>query len=567
MWLIKTKTLELEEFLSQAPSYAILSHTWGKEEVTFVDWQYNLPEARKKLGFSKIQKSCEQALKEGHGYLWCDTNCIDKRSSAELSEAINSMFKWYKNSAICYAYLADVSPGDMSSFSSSRWFTRGWTLQELLAPKALTFYANDWSEFGSRSALSQEIFDITKIKKDCMGDYIYQASISERMSWVSNRETSRPEDIAYCMLGIFDINMPLLYGEGKKAFIRLQEEIIRVSNDQSIFCWHWDPDHVPRDWLSMLSPSPKTFIDSGYYHRASGADDSLPYHIGNSGLSISLKVLDIVCAKNGWVATHQSRQGPKSTHLLALLDVSYQKNDPYRGECYMLAIALIRTSRSNRFSRFPFPPRPLQMDDCGDVKPTEIYISGPRDLRHGKLPPKEPTQHNGFETVLVVTSPYQVEYIKERPSVRESLRLQSLTSTYFGAVFAVTLTIKPRMESITIFCFIGVDEHNYREWRYCEILEAWAPTSPSSDIDKTVSALQARIIQTVLSSPSSGRRSLPKGAKLIDRLKISEGKEFQMHTGPWNRVSGDKRMSVTHITIPMLPSFRFHYKQKGGLLD
>ena len=541
MWLINTKTLELEEFLSQAPSYAILSHTWEKEEVTFVDWQYNFPDAQRKLGFSKIQKSCEQALKDGHGYLWCDTNCIDKRSSAELSEAINSMFKWYKNSATCYAYLADVPPGDMASFSSSRWFTRGWTLQELLAPKALTFYANDWSKFGSRSGLSQEIFDITKIRQDCMGDDIFQASISERMSWVSSRETSRPEDIAYCMLGIFDINMPLLYGEGEKAFIRLQEEIIRVSNDQSIFCWHWDPDHVPRNWSSMLSPSPKTFIDSGYYQKASGADDSLSYHIGNSGLSISLKLLDIAFWQNEWVAPHQKHQGSKSTHSLALLDVSYQnrisyqKNDPYRGEGYTFAIALVRARFSNRFSRIPFPPRPVQMDACSDVKPTEICISGPRDLGHWISPPKGPIQHHEFETVLVVTSPYQVTSMTPIPAVdpyRKSLGLQRLTSTYFGAVFAVTLTINPRMESLTVFCFIGVDENDYKSWWHCEILEAWAPTSPSSDVAKTVSALQSRIVQTVFCSPSSGGFSLGAGMRLRDRLKISGGKELQMHTGP-----------------------------------
>lgn len=147
MRLLHTRTLELSEFLENAtPAYAILSHTWEKEEVSFKDMQG--PNAKKKAGYAKIQKCCQQAARDGYEYVWIDTCCIDKSSSAELSEAINSMYVWYKNAKTCYAYLADLEPfwlllKAQESFKKSRWFTRGWTLQELIAPTQVEFYAKD----------------------------------------------------------------------------------------------------------------------------------------------------------------------------------------------------------------------------------------------------------------------------------------------------------------------------------------------------------------------------------------------------------------------------------------
>lgn len=167
--------------------------------------------------------------------------CIDKTSSAELTEAINSMFRWYKKSEVCYVYLSDVSSCDyiLEQFKKARWFQRGWTLQELIAPDNVIFYSKEWHQFGTKAGLSAFISDITNIGPLFLdSENLASASIAQKMSWASKRETSRPEDIAYCLLGIFDVNMPLIYGEGTKAFLRLQEEIMTTyPYDFTIFAW------------------------------------------------------------------------------------------------------------------------------------------------------------------------------------------------------------------------------------------------------------------------------------------------------------------------------------------
>jgi hypothetical protein len=304
MRLIHTRTLELREFFDDnVPKYAILTHTWGNEEVGFQEWNAWEPSLTTKAGYHKIRGACNQALRGGLQWIWVDTNCIDKSSSAELSEAINSMYTWYRNSEICYAFLSDVpdvpdlSPAEhdpLSNFRKSRWFTRGWTLQELIAPPKLIFYSKSWTEIGERStSLSKTIAKATGIDELYLtGErHIGLVSAGQKMSWLSRRRTSRLEDMAYCMLGIFDVNMPLLYGEGAKAFIRLQEEIVKISDDHTIFCWNWDSS-VPDTWASMLAPSPKTFEYSGVYETArSLTGTSSPYSITNVGLSIDLPVM------------------------------------------------------------------------------------------------------------------------------------------------------------------------------------------------------------------------------------------------------------------------------------
>ncbi|KAF2756242.1 HET-domain-containing protein [Pseudovirgaria hyperparasitica] len=309
MWLINTDTLQLETFLDdRIPAYAILSHTWEDGELTFKDMQNPDPLHKASfLGFGKVHRTCEIARDHGIGYAWVDTCCIDKTSSSELAEAINSMFKWYERAEICYAYLSDVSVKEGDPLPRSRWFMRGWTLQELLAPRRLVFYNKDWASLGtlkhhdeladdesdddeligevpSESAESEideprnDKIDGTRLKDDNSDENesggnqrvehqpddnlvnnklvdqvshlagideefitsewkVSDASIAKRMSWASTRKTTRIEDTAYCLLGIFDVNMPLLYGEGEKAFQRLQEEIMKTSNDFTIFAW------------------------------------------------------------------------------------------------------------------------------------------------------------------------------------------------------------------------------------------------------------------------------------------------------------------------------------------
>ncbi|WYZ35510.1 hypothetical protein EsH8_X_000157 [Colletotrichum jinshuiense] len=250
MRLLNTSDLTLTEFVGErVPQYAILSHTWADDEVLFQDLQggASTPYPRvplAKAGWSKILAACNLAQSQKYSWIWIDTCCIDKSSSSELSEAINSMFRWYRDAKICFAYLADVPYSEprteecTTALAGSRWFTRGWTLQELLAPSSLDFYSSDWRRIASRPVLSDIIQRTTGIDAAYLSSYsIKNASVAARMSWAARRETTRVEDMAYCLLGIFDVNMPLIYGEGKKAFRRLQEVILREIDDQSIFAW------------------------------------------------------------------------------------------------------------------------------------------------------------------------------------------------------------------------------------------------------------------------------------------------------------------------------------------
>ncbi|KAK7968011.1 uncharacterized protein PG986_002288 [Apiospora aurea] len=285
MRLINTTKIELVDANEEA-RYAILSHRWEEEEVTLQEIQelsrrqwskavsHTANAIRAKKGYIKLKSFAALALREGYEYIWVDTCCIDKTSSAELSEAINSMYRWYRKADKCYAYLSDVKHGYHDKIggvfyllcSESRWFTRGWTLQELVAPAKLSFYGADWKYLGSKNDDEDIQFDLKKITginiRVLDGSLqIFDVSVAERMKWASKRETSRPEDLAYSLLGIFDANMPLLYGEGgAKAFIRLQEEILRSSNDHTIFAWRLPHENSKKkEFHGLLAPYPRCF--------------------------------------------------------------------------------------------------------------------------------------------------------------------------------------------------------------------------------------------------------------------------------------------------------------------
>ena len=300
MRLLETSTLKLVEFNpDEIPSYAILSHTWGKEEITLSE--FHDQQARKKAGFRKITHFCAKAGEYGFSYGWVDTCCIDKSNSEELSEAINSMFNWYARAQICFAYLSDVAtstPGEWdnmdfvtSTFGRSRWFTRGWTLQELLASKNLTFMDQNWNEIGTKDKLVEALTTVTRIRPRHLVapsslDEVYSTatSIAEKMSWASERKTTRPEDIAYCLLGLFGVNMTLLYGEGGgRAFLRLQMTLIAVSADESIFAWSPAPDHT--SFLGgLLAPSVASFRNCGGIQTYIFDTGREPYTMTNRGL-------------------------------------------------------------------------------------------------------------------------------------------------------------------------------------------------------------------------------------------------------------------------------------------
>lgn len=217
--------------------YAILSHTWGadSDEVTLADIQTG--QYKDKKGYEKIRFCSEQAVKDGIHHFWVDTCCIDKPNHSELTEAITSMYRWYENAQKCYVYLTDVSHTqsiayqppdhtDFSDFRNCRWFKRGWTLQELLAPKIVEFYDEEGVLIGTKDTLAELIHDITKIPLAAIrGSPLSVFSIVERLSWARNRQTKKEEDMAYCLLGIFDVYMPLLYGEKNNAMRRLRKMI------------------------------------------------------------------------------------------------------------------------------------------------------------------------------------------------------------------------------------------------------------------------------------------------------------------------------------------------------
>ena len=289
MHLLNTSTRKTQEFSpGKFPPYVILSHRWEDEEISYKDLTEPIRDPSTLKGWTKLSSFCSLARQDGWEWVWMDTCCIDKSSSAELSEAINSMYQWYRQAEFCIAYLADISIVKDETgikrkrFWESEWFERGWTLQELLASREVVFYDRSWNTIGTRTRLEAYVSRATHISIYHLSRPL-NASVAAKMSWASNRQTSRPEDIAYSLLGLFDVSMPLLYGEGEhKAFQRLQYEILRLRRDESIFAWsrsvketeilrdgilpstspgHYDYATAPAPGL--LAPSPKYFSESG----------------------------------------------------------------------------------------------------------------------------------------------------------------------------------------------------------------------------------------------------------------------------------------------------------------
>ncbi|KAI0633739.1 heterokaryon incompatibility protein-domain-containing protein [Trametes polyzona] len=298
MWLLST-TSRLELRFFDRPDqvkggYAILSHVWQDYEQTFQDIQEL---SALEVTFDddsisdKIQGCIRAAKAYGLHWLWIDASCIDKTSSAELSEAINSMYAWYAQARICFAYLHDVPDScdlnlPTSAFRRSKWFTRGWTLQELVAPKCLIFLSEDWTYLGTKATLAPLLMEITGIDVEILISAshrkLQQVSVARRMSWAAGRETTRVEDEAYSLMGLFGITMPTIYGEGTDAFRRLQEEIMKQVPDQTLFAWGKAlPLDCPRFRLSreiedqcgsLFASSPRDFAQSGEYRPVTGND-------------------------------------------------------------------------------------------------------------------------------------------------------------------------------------------------------------------------------------------------------------------------------------------------------
>jgi hypothetical protein len=264
----------LEEYVGNSiPPYAILSHTWGpdNDEVTFKDVTES--RGKDKPGYRKLKFCSNQAARDHLDFFWVDTCCIDKTSSAELTEAINSMFKWYRGAKKCYVLLSDVSISSPVTeitqekwaevFQSSRWFKRGWTLQELLAPQSVEFFSKAEDKIGDKKSLQDALHITTGLPIPALkNSTLSQFSVDERFSWAGRRETKREEDAAYSLLGIFDTQISLIYGEGReRAFIRLRREIegslgaqTQLANSQRVWTVPFgrDPDFVNRESLDRV---------------------------------------------------------------------------------------------------------------------------------------------------------------------------------------------------------------------------------------------------------------------------------------------------------------------------
>ncbi|KAH8586888.1 hypothetical protein B0O99DRAFT_527789, partial [Bisporella sp. PMI_857] len=379
MRLLKTANRKLEEFGgNNIPPYAILSHTWGSDETTLQDIERGDAEGRS--GYEKIKKACSIATAGGFDYVWVDTCCIDKTSSAELSEAINSMYYWYLEAEVCYAYLADVP--SKKEFSDSRWFTRGWTLQELIAPSTVVFLDENWKELGTKADLRQIVSDRTGIPISILSgdDNLEMFSIAQRMSWASERETRRIEDRAYCLMGIFGINMPLIYGERETAFIRLQEKIMKISDDHSLFVWKSSDSRG-----GLLATSPAAFIGSHNIVQFNPFDTfNSPFTVSSRGIHLELRFIGRGRQGLGVAILHcKERGGEDKLISIYVRDLfltmerfervqseEFERLDvrKFRPSQYPMRRMCIQTRHRTRMRKSK------DLGICGSIAPGEIYL-------------------------------------------------------------------------------------------------------------------------------------------------------------------------------------------------
>ncbi|KAI1744227.1 heterokaryon incompatibility protein-domain-containing protein [Xylaria scruposa] len=397
MRLLNTTTFELEIHNDNNLKYAILSHTWGEEEILFEDVLRGLGSWTMKRGAQKVLRSCERAQADGYRYIWIDTCCIDKSSSAELSEALNSMFRWYAESEVCYAFLSDAKKGN--PLTGCRWFTRGWALQELIAPKRVQFYDGNWEHLGDRMSLIDELVAITLIDRPVLAREVpgtttirphgisrsvsmpyYDSSlesllesytVSRRMSWASNRSTQREEDGAYSLMGLFGVKMPLLYGEGSRAFRRLQEEIIKESNDQSILAYY--QKHLTSNIGRLFPSAPGMFVPN--IELQYKAENSQIY-FANGGLSVELRLCPCLIETVYW----------SKPSLLGILDCVLETDFLSRPGI------LLEQAYDNDSSRY------------WRISPTALYIIGPNG--NGRASPIAVGQANNNDITFNLEQAY-----------------------------------------------------------------------------------------------------------------------------------------------------------------
>ncbi|KAK4463247.1 vegetative incompatibility protein HET-E-1 [Cladorrhinum samala] len=558
MRLLNVKNLQFEQFFGEArngiPPYAILSHTWGAEEVTYNDHvEGRGPE---KSGFDKIRGCARLADAEGFRYIWIDTCCIDKSSSVELSEAINSMFQWYRDAAICYAFLSDVPSSedpaqDGSSFARSRWFTRAWTLQELLAPAEVIFVGSDWREIGTKKSLGQLVSRITCVSEQALEERRWpEYSVAQKMSWAVGRQATRPEDEAYCLMGLFDVNMPMLYGEGRKAFARLQEEILKQSNDQSIFAWSYPEDKQSHTQFSgLFAPSPDCFrhvsrVDILPFGR--GEEYENPFQLVHHLVRINMKVIDKVQG----LGVQQTQEGPVKFHVAevdqdgrrqrftsprgALREnlkrqrqespVDEDETEVKRSKRPSLCIPEITIEVEEATEEAPFDPlskspinyRRRRMSDSNFFdgprrsEGTDIDISDDGNTRNSPPPPPSPEQWRWYIYEPVIVVPLRCHVNGKRLAILLSRGITRardglLARLHNPSLVTINTPSESQLSSITSYVHMSAplapEVHRWRNTRWPEIKFAsvistgFAPQSnwgPNWDLDASGTALIPR---------------------------------------------------------------------------
>jgi len=559
--------------------YAILSHTWTTGEVSFDDLK-DLDVARAKSGWSKIERTCALAQSHGIRYAWIDTCCIDKSSSAELTEAINTMFQWYKNAFKCYAYLSDLPVSQNGNPASDRakeqlradlgrcrWFSRGWTLQELIAPEIVEFYDSGWVYRGTKADLRFEIASITDIAKSVLSnsEELSTIPVARKMSWAARRVTTRPEDAAYCLLGIFGVNLPLIYGEGARAFIRLQEAIAKSTNDLSLFAWSED-EHKPspQTYYGVFAQTPRQFTSCRQLKLIADPlrHDSHSFTITNRGVEFqtSLKM--------------DYRKGDYLMHLYCR-DAAVQRPE---GRFGMIAIRLVKTSSG--FARHL--ARRVFVDDDDTTTAASPAVDAPRNwdpfLRPVHVPevitPAESKRldrrfNDGFRFKLQAPPGVTCELVTYDPCLQKAGRDPgSLRPSYWDPVMSVFLT-----EGYEYFTGMLYVTFSSRPKEYFVLLCGLMPRAiPPSTSGNTRSSSEARLdAWLALHPPSpswsnsgSAPSTSPENA-VVDLKELISQKAHMHYPRFLARLGQTMRTSVSDgKVLPNRAVMKYH-QRRGGL--
>ncbi|KAH9913131.1 HET-domain-containing protein [Epithele typhae] len=426
MWLLSTSRAELQYFDSPETvpgGYAILSHVWQSDvaEDTFQDLRKlyarcsEASSCPRDYVSSKTRQCCILAEQEGYQYAWNDTCCIDKSNDVELSESINSMFRYYAQAEICFAYLYDVPSGDVQNdsvcrhrFRISRWHERGWTLQELLAPESLVFFSQDWEVLGTKCDLAELLEEVTQIPREVLRheQEITEMSVAQRLSWAATRRTTKVEDEAYCLMGILGINMPTLYGEGSNAFRRLQEEIMRQSTDMSLFAWghHLDdtgtlpsslvlqaPPSLDSHHSFLLAPSSSVFVTCAHVRQVCHAESQQFFKAGDRHVSV---LHSLQTASQQSLVKRVMRKKVAGLHIFTVTPYGVHARVPVIKLSASIAVAVLLCSVSTTGQQLGLlltaspassdPSRPLYYP-CITTSENSSYRLVPLDTSRGQL--------------------------------------------------------------------------------------------------------------------------------------------------------------------------------------